>query len=588
MARAIPPPGARLQAGGSIRAESVYVERHADSELAAALREGEICHVLAPRQMGKTSLCGRVAQKLGKDGITCIQVDLNLLGGRNSVPDIDSWFFSLIRELSRQLGWPREFADDLWEREALTTATYKWSQFLHEEVPRRIAGPVVFIFDEIDTILTLPFSCDDFFAVVRALFNARPEHPELRRIAVCFVGVAAPGELILDATRTPLNVGVAVSLMDFTRSEVDGFLPAMAEVVQNPADWLEAIYSWTAGHPYMTHKLCAELSKRPSPADVPAIRIEELVRRHFLQTGRTTETNLQYAERRIDSRPSSSVLFRMYRRILEGQSVPADRNDQIQYELWLSGICRWHQGCLVVRNRIFAIVFDWSWVRGKESVRLLDEALERWLTGGKRPELVLSGGALDASRTWAEGRSDLTAEEQEFLLVSMEAARASSIRRALQVAVGSLSAALIICVSLFIWQLEVWQKKNAIEHDLRAMAQKDEQRQRSYAEELRTKNAELEQLHKDLERSLIRLKASDDRQQKENLELKSLITDYLDIAHRFKKQASRDEREVGQRMRAFEQEQDRWKWVTPDRPVALSPAVRDFQKALEGGTPVRR
>ena len=586
MARPGPAPGPRLHVGGSIREEALYVERRADAELQSALAAGEICHVLAPRQMGKSSLCGRAARKLRKDGVTCLQVDLNLLGGRKSVANIDSWFYSLIKELSRQLAFPREFTDELWQSEEQSTATYKWSRFLQEEVPRRIAGPVVFIFDEIDTILTLPFSCDDFFAVVRAMYNARPERPELRRIAVCFVGVASPGELMVDVARTPLNVGVAIALSDFTRQEVDGFLPAIADQVASPSDSLDAIYSWTSGHPYMTHKLCAEICKRSPTVELPAARVEELVRRHFLQTGRTSETNLQYAERRIDAHPSSGQLLRLYRRVLEGQSIPADRNDALQNELWLSGICRRAEGCLVVRNRIFAIVFDWSWAHGKESARLLDEALQRWLDAGKRPDLLLGGPSLEAARAWAEGRTDVSSEEQEFLLASLEAARARSTRRSLQVAVGSLAMALLTCIALFVWQLGVWRNKTEAERQLRELAETNTRLQTKYAEELRQgRDMEL-QLREKLQSSLNRLKAIDAKRQQELVEMQQLIATTKGCTQIIRKQSLRELKDEKDSLRRFEEDRVRWDQLSGGNSSSLtSPEARELQQAIERFVP---
>jgi hypothetical protein len=576
-----PQKGTRLQAGGSIGEEAVYVERRADNELTMALREGEICHVLAPRQMGKSSLCGRAARQLRKEGLTCVQLDLNLLGGQKSVPDIGSWFYSLIKELSRQLGFSREFTEELWQKEAHTTATYKWSHFLQEEVPKRIAGPAVFIFDEIDTILSLPFSCDDFFAVVRAMYNARPERPELRRIAVCFVGVAAPGELMLDPDRTPLNVGTAIKLEDFNKEEVSGFAKPMEQVASNPADYLDVIYDWTAGHPYMTHKLCVEVCRRRPPHELPVARVEELVRRHFLQTGRTQESNLQYAERRIDSRQDRGALLRLYRRVLEGQSVPADRNDRLQSELCLSGICRWHEGCLVPRNRIFAIVFDWPWVQGKESARLLDDALERWRDGGKRPDLLLAGAELQMARDWAEDRNDISVEEQEFLLLSMEAERAKTIRRSLQIAVSSLAAALGICVAIFIWQLRNLQNQNAAETRLRQRAEESEWRQKRDAEELRRQRDELAAARAELEEKNRRLKLSEARTEEDLVELRRVTRQCKAAEGLLRRQTTLDIQDAEARASQLERDQIEWERLAKKASEEpQSPELRAFQEAF--------
>ena len=220
-------PRPRLQAGGNLRDDALYVERQADGEFYRALQRGEVCYVLAPRQMGKSSLCARTARRLRSDGIRCPVIDLNRIGGSESTQGADRWFYSLIKELARKLDFPRDFTDQFWERHSRETLAYRFTEFLRAEVLNRISGKVVFLFDEIDTVLGLPFSIDDFFAAVRDLFNARNEQPELARLSFGFIGVATPGDLMRDAARTPFNIGRGILLDDFTRLEARAFLEAL-------------------------------------------------------------------------------------------------------------------------------------------------------------------------------------------------------------------------------------------------------------------------------------------------------------------------------------------------------------------------
>lgn len=56
-------------AGGTLRAQSPsYVTRPADSDLLNHLLAGEFCYVLTARQMGKSSLMVRTAQRLQEQG----------------------------------------------------------------------------------------------------------------------------------------------------------------------------------------------------------------------------------------------------------------------------------------------------------------------------------------------------------------------------------------------------------------------------------------------------------------------------------------------------------------------------------------
>ncbi|MGH8596156.1 MAG: AAA-like domain-containing protein, partial [Gammaproteobacteria bacterium] len=66
-----------------------YVERQADRDLFESLFEGKYSYVLTARQMGKSSLTARTAEKLRKAGVGAVVVDLTAIGENVS---IEQWY----------------------------------------------------------------------------------------------------------------------------------------------------------------------------------------------------------------------------------------------------------------------------------------------------------------------------------------------------------------------------------------------------------------------------------------------------------------------------------------------------------------
>ncbi len=348
-------------AGGTLWREAPsYIRRPADEELFKLAFAGEYCNVLAARQMGKSSLMVRTANRLQGAGVRTAILDISTLGGGISTPE--AWFFGFLDELAVQLGL-NEDINAWWEAHANHNAVQRFSNFLRDVLLPKVAGPIVVFVDEIDSALGMAFT-DDFFAAIRAAYNARAAQPDFQRLTFILLGVARPADLIRDRSRTPYNIGMHIDLSDFTLSELGPFKEVLEAVYAGRGtEILGWVLEWTNGQPYLTQKLCAELIRTSENSCTPE-SVEQTVTRLFLTDEARKESNLQAIRDRIESSPNKTKMLLHYKQILGRRSVLDEERSPAKNELKLTGLVRpAAQGRLEVRNRIYQTVFDGNWVR---------------------------------------------------------------------------------------------------------------------------------------------------------------------------------------------------------------------------------
>ncbi len=362
------------QAGGSLPTDApTYIARQADQTLYEAILQHEYCSVLNARQMGKSSLRIRTMIRLMKQGIACTEIELSGIGSQEITAV--QWYGGLMQEMASGLGLRFRARQWLKEREHLSPVQ-ALREFIDTIVLEQIEGAIAIFIDEIDSILSLKFSTDEFFSLIRNLYDRRATNPEYRRLSFVFLGVATPAELIQEKGRSaPFNIGTAIDLQGFQLKDCAPLMTGLAALDVEPAAAMQSILDWTGGQPFLTQKVCALLVQQeteepeatPKQATVAEVGqlIPAVIQSRILKSWESQdepEHLRTIRDRLLRNARNTSRLLRLYATILQRGSIPYRSASQDHLALRLSGLVEPRQGRLRVKNRIYQQVFSPEWV----------------------------------------------------------------------------------------------------------------------------------------------------------------------------------------------------------------------------------
>ncbi|NEQ34903.1 MAG: hypothetical protein F6K40_00685 [Okeania sp. SIO3I5] len=151
--------------GGTLPYEAqTYVERSIDQKLFDFAKSihtnNRVCSILAPRQMGKSSLMVRTAKLLTNEGIVWVQINLQ---GFGKVKSNSSFWYSVLDEVCKKIDEllvldNREYSvlfklEKYWESQDNSPPGKRFCDFLKAEILPKIDSHLAIFLDEIQLVI---------------------------------------------------------------------------------------------------------------------------------------------------------------------------------------------------------------------------------------------------------------------------------------------------------------------------------------------------------------------------------------------------------------------------------------------------
>ncbi len=417
-----------FQVGGSVDSNSsIYIERKADQELYHNLLHGELCYVFNSRQMGKSSLLLNVKRRLQLDDVSCCFIDMSRIGSVNITQQ--QWYAGIVSELWRGFDLsPGRSMIEWWQSLGELAPSQKLIIFIEQKlIEQNPEKKFTIFFDEIDSVLSLPFAADDFFSLLRAFYNKRADDKHYEQLTFAFFGVALPSELIQDGRRSPFNIGKAISLEGFTYQE--GIPLSNGIVVKNfdNKKVLQRILYWSNGQPFLTQKVCLLLSQSDS-SDLYACEndwVDKVVNEGIIENWERNDNpeHLKTIRDRLLFDEQHSVqLLANFMKITEDVDGLLTIDEISGFNrLYLTGLVENLDNRVSPRNLIYKTIFNENWLQKQlNKHRPYGEKLTLWQQSSpNNDQWLLPTSELESAKSWANDKH-LPEDDYKFFSASQD------------------------------------------------------------------------------------------------------------------------------------------------------------------------
>lgn len=240
-------PGLPLKYQSHFYIQRPPIEQRCSQEM---IQPGALIRIQAPKQMGKTSLVYRLLGKGRNLGYQTLRISCQE-ATVESFTDLNSFLRWLCQNIARKLKLSPNL-DQYWDDDP-SFAKSNCTQYFEEYLLPSINVPFVLALDDVERIFVYPHIAQDFLPLLRVWHEEANEAAiwqNLRLIVIHSTEVYVP----LDIHQSPFNVGLPISLEDWTLQQVQelALKYSLLGVPENVGQ--KALYLLTqmvGGHPYL-------------------------------------------------------------------------------------------------------------------------------------------------------------------------------------------------------------------------------------------------------------------------------------------------------------------------------------------------
>ncbi len=454
-----------------------YVPRKVDNELLTSIKEGTFSYLFCARDMGKTSLRVRLSEQLQSEGWVCSFADMSALGTNIISPD--QWYYTYLFQVCRGLGLTSKLKS-WWREDTGTTPVDRVIEFFQTVVLAEVPENIVVWIDEAEAVLNQDenfFNNDDFFAIIRSLYNARTDNPELQRLNFVVMGIATPMELVKDQERSPFPIGKEFVIENLALEESEPLEAGLEYFDIDRRVFLQEVFYWTSGQPFLTQRICEAVVKGEDKITNSKEVVYAYTNDLYLKKAVTIESDphLVAIQNKILRSEHNTKMLGLYQEIYNKQFVVYSPEDLTHRSLMLSGLVRIVSGHFAINNNIYKAKFDLDWIghQLKKFDRPFSADLNRWLSLNKSRSAALKGEVLRQALNWASDRDDLSPLEKRFLDFSRRVEKEEERRKRRILILMLILAGLLLILAIYAAIYALGQREVAIKQTEVALQQKE-------------------------------------------------------------------------------------------------------------------